>query len=108
MKKILALVAVGTFAVTAACAQSSGVPSFSSEAEKKAWIEAHPEHTQKTVRPVDAQLAPKAEAQRIDTRTLHAQPAPAAPVRAVNAGLEAKRLPASYPSTDNATTKSDQ
>ncbi len=49
----------------------------------------------------------KADAQRIDTRTLNAQPVPAAPVRAVNANLESKRVPANYPA-ENVSTKSDQ
>lgn len=110
MKKILALVAVGSFAVSAAYAQSSGIPSFSSETEKKAWIEAHPEQYRQAVKTVDQKPAPKvkADAQRIDTRTLNAQPVPATPVRAVNANVESKRLPANYPNPDNRTSKSDQ
>ncbi len=140
MKKILALVAVGSFAVSAAFAQSSGIPSFSSETEKKAWIEANPEQYRQAVKadseaftPAKQAARPAAEVksserpaavnkvaapapaiqplqntQRIDTRTLNAQPVPATPVRAVNADLESKRLPANYPNADNRTSKSDQ
>ncbi|MCF8258470.1 MAG: hypothetical protein K9J06_13020 [Flavobacteriales bacterium] len=143
MKKIFAIVAFSSLALTAAHAQSSGIPSFSSETEKKAWIEAHPEQyrqavnegkteyrpAQQTVKPVAATEVKSSQtrtatvktvsnaparqpqvqnAQRIDVRNAQAQPAPAAPVRAVNADLESKRLPANYPNAENRTSKSDQ
>lgn len=47
MKKIFAIVAISSLALTAAYAQSSGIPAFSSETEKKAWIEANSEKYRK-------------------------------------------------------------
>lgn len=50
MKKIFAIVAISSFALTATYAQSSGIPAFSSETEKKAWIEANPEQYRQAVK----------------------------------------------------------
>lgn len=97
MKKIFALVAVGSLAVTAAHAQSAEQESSSRTAAKQ----------QTAVQKTPA-VQPLQNTQRIDMRNAAAQPAPAAPVRAVNADLESKRLPANYPNPDNRTSKSDQ
>jgi hypothetical protein len=58
MKKIFAIVAVSSLAVTAAHAQSSGIPSFSSETEKKAWIEANPEKYQQILEQNERSFTP--------------------------------------------------
>lgn len=98
MKKAVLMVALAGISATVAHAQSSAQeqPARSRTAQVK----------QETV---TAAPKVKADAQRIDTRTLNAQQvAPAAPVRAVNANVESKRLPANYPNAANRTSKSDQ
>jgi hypothetical protein len=97
MKKAVLMVALAGISASVAHAQSSAQeqPARSRTAQVK----------QETV---TAAPKVKADAQRIDTRTLNAQPVPATPVRAVNANVESKRLPANYPNADNRTSKSDQ
>jgi len=78
MKKIFAIVAVSSLAVTAAHAQSSGIPAFSSETEKKAWIEANPEQYRQAVKAdnVTFQPAKQAVMPAAEVRTSE-RPAPA-------------------------------
>jgi hypothetical protein len=115
-------------------AQSNEVPKFSSEAEKSAWKAANPNHPIMNKKEVKAatttRIAPSAAANqgklneaKKATRLSNNQPArvnathinvknnqtkAVAPVRAANANLAAKRLPANYPNSDNRTSKSDQ
>ena len=72
MKKIFALVAVSCFALTATYAQSSGTPSFSSDAEKKAWIEANPEQYRQAVKADSDAFTPSKQAVKKTTASAQA------------------------------------
>ena len=113
-------------------AQSNTVPKFSSEAEKSAWKAANPNHPIMNKKEVKAatttRIAPSAAANqgklneaKVATRLVSNQPVRSkatridvknnqtktvAPVRAANANLAAKRLPANYENTNKEALKS--
>lgn len=81
---------------------------FASDAEKEAYKKAHPATVAPASKPATAsKQAGVKQAQRIDMKDAQTSQ-PAAPVRATNANVAAKRLPANYTATETRTSKSEQ
>lgn len=136
MKTLRRIMAVGLLlgSYHVGIAQNNSVPKFASDAEKAAWKAANPNHPMLVKQEVKAsattRVAPSAAAEqgkaseaKKATRLVNNQPARStatsidvknnqtktvAPVRAANANLAAKRLPANYENSNNQTSKSEK